>query len=319
MRIGLVGTGKIACEALAVFSTMPDVVRVVSVFARPHSRGKAEVLAAEHGIGEVYGDYDQMLAHTKVDYIYICLVNSAHYDYAARALQAGFNVIVEKPMCPAVAQVESLAAMARERGLLLVEAMTLLHEPNFKAISSAVARLGRIRTVECNYSQRSSRYDRFLRHDVAPAFDPALCGGALLDLNVYNLTFVVALFGMPVSHSYLASRGYNGIDTSGIMTLRYEHFDAKCSAAKDRDGDNFGYIEGENGYLRVKGSVSELREAEITIDGHTEVVGTPLEGHRMEAEFREFDRMLRCADRAAVDRLLAITRQVATLFDPSAS
>lgn len=318
MRIGLVGTGKIACEALEVFCTMPDVVTVVSVFARRHSRSKAETLAAEHGIGEVYDDYDLMLAHTEADFIYVCLVNSAHYDYAARALQAGFNVIVEKPMCPTVAQVESLAAMARERGLLLVEAMTLLHEPNFRAIKSAVARLGRIKAVECNYSQRSSRYDRFLRHDVAPAFDPVLCGGALLDLNVYNLTFVTALFGIPVSHSYLANRGYNGIDTSGTMTLRYRQFVAECSAAKDRDGDNFGYIEGENGYLRVNGPVSELREAEITIGGRTEAVGAPLVGHRMEAEFREFDRMLRCGDCAEADRLLTITRQVATLLDPSA-
>ena len=53
MRIGLVGTGKIACEALGVFSTMPDVVTVVSAFARRHSRSKAEALAAEHGVGEV--------------------------------------------------------------------------------------------------------------------------------------------------------------------------------------------------------------------------------------------------------------------------
>ena len=65
--------------------------------------------------------------------------------------------------------------------------------------------------------------------------------------------------------------------------------------------------------------MSELREAEITIGGCTEAVGAPLVGHRMEAEFREFDRMLRCGDRVEADRLLTITRQVATLLDPSAS
>lgn len=314
MKIGIVGTGKIACEALGVIDNMPS-VEAVSIFARSHSRAKGEELARRHGIAEVYTDYAQMLRRTNADFIYIGLVNSAHFATAAQALQAGHNVIVEKPMSPTAAEVEQLAAMARERGLLLVEAVTLLHMPSIAAIAEALPRIGKVHVVSCSYCQYSSRYDRYLRGDVAPAFDPALNGGALLDLNVYNLNFVVALFGTPQAHTYMPVRGHNGIDTSGTMLLRYPELVASCTAAKDCCGDNFAFIGGERGHIKVTGPVSELRKVEICVDGHCGLLCKPLEQHRMEAEFEAFGRMLAAHDTAAAEHFLKISAEVARLTE----
>lgn len=72
-------------------------------------------------------------------------------------------------------------------------------------IKEHLDQLGDIKIVECNYSQYSSRYDAFKRGDIAPAFNPKMGGGALRDLNIYNIHFVVGLFGRPKTVQYLAN------------------------------------------------------------------------------------------------------------------
>ena len=93
-----------------------------------------------------------------------------NYEYTKKALQAGKHIIVEKPFASTAAEVGELRAMALEKGLYVFEAVTLLHVPNFHAIKKALPKIGRIRAVTANYSQYSSRYDKYLAGEVLPAF-----------------------------------------------------------------------------------------------------------------------------------------------------
>ena len=85
--------------------------------------------------------------------------------------------------------------------------------------------------VQCNFSQYSSRYHDFCAGKVWPSFDPACAGGALMDLGVYNVSYVVGLFGSPNKVHYAANIT-RGIDTSGVLTMEYRSFKAVSINAK---------------------------------------------------------------------------------------
>ncbi|MFR2502999.1 MAG: hypothetical protein ACLS85_11090 [Coprobacillus cateniformis] len=114
----------------------------------------------------------------------------------------------------------------------MVEAVSTQYLPNTLKIKELLPTLGQIKIVSANYSQYSSRYDAFKAGEVLPAFNPAMSGGALMDLNIYNINLVVALFGKPLNVNYEANI-QRGIDTSGILTLDYDSFKCVCIGAKD--------------------------------------------------------------------------------------
>ncbi|ADY84367.1 hypothetical protein [Lactobacillus delbrueckii] len=97
-------------------------------------------------------------------------------------------------------------------------------------MASDLQLLGPVHVVSLNYTQYSSRYDRFLAGDISPAFNPRLGGGALLDLNVYNIHLAVSLFGAPLDVHYFPNL-QKGVDTSGVLVLAYDDKQASLTAA----------------------------------------------------------------------------------------
>ena len=232
MKLGIVGSGGIVKDVLIALKPI-NTIEIQAIWVRPHSKAKGQALAQENNIPQVYTDYEAFLGQADIDTAYIALVNSAHYEYAKKALLAGHNVIVEKPFGSNLREVQELVHLAKEKNLFLWEAVSLLHMPNFRKLQELLPKLGPIRMVQANYSQYSSRYDKYLKGTVLPAFDPQLSGGALYDINIYNLNLIIGLFGMPNSLIYLARKGFNGIDTSGVVLMSYPEFQALAIGAKD--------------------------------------------------------------------------------------
>jgi len=290
MKLAIIGTGKIVHEAFKALQSVKN-IQVKALYARAHSIEKAHELATSYQVGSIYTDYDKLLQEADIDTVYIGLVNSAHYDYSRRALEAGKHVIIEKPFCSTAAETQELVDLARAKQLYMFEAVTFLHAPFFKEIKRLLPELGPIKIVQCNYSKYSTRYDRYLLHDVAPAFDPLCSGGALYDLNIYNLHFVIGLFGDPQTIHYAANKGFNGINTSGIALLSYPDFVAECTAAKDSYSPCFMMIQGERGWLRVVGSPDKLQELEISTSNEMREISLTQTEHRMVDEFVDFERI----------------------------
>lgn len=319
MTISVIGSGMIVGEVLKMLATHLQDITPQSIFA--HSDiSRARQLAYEYSIPNLYTDYDELLREDTSDFVYIANVNTAHYDYAMKALEAGRNVIIEKPICMTLEEAHTLVDMARERELMLIEAVSLLHMPNMKAIKEAAENIGRIRLVECDYSQYSSRYERYLREDVAPAFDPECGGGALRDLNVYNINFVVALFGEPVSVEYHANYGFNGVDTSGILLMHYDDFECVCSAGKDCYGHPYGQIQGDKGIIRVDGPVSVLKSFSVTTRSEEgEVVTKEYDlnffAHRLAHEFDRIRTLYETRNFEAVERYQDISLAVMKIIN----
>ena len=264
MNIGMVGTGSIAhtmATEFARLTTMP----VVAVCSRNVDTGLA--MANEFHIPKIYTNYSEMLADPEVELVYIATPNSLHFEQAKAALLAGKHVLCEKPIVPTVAQLDELLSLAKERRLFLLEAITTIDHPNYGLARLFAKEIGDIKTVSCTFCQYSSRYDAFMEGQTPPVFDPAYCGGALMDLNVYNIYFVVDIFGDPKAVHYYPNRHANGIDTSGILILEYPDFVCQCTAAKDSSAHNSAQIIGSDGNILIEPGSNNCKKLVVTRKG----------------------------------------------------
>ena len=291
MKISIAGTGKIVGEVLQmIHKEFAGKIEVTGIYSREHSVEHAINLCQAYAqTGFVYTDYERMLQEAEADYVYIANANHVHHEYAMKAMMAGKNVIVEKPIAVDRVQTEELIDTAIQRCVYCLPAFSLLYMPLFRQLQELVPQLGTIRMIHCNFAQRSSRYDRYLRGELTPVFDPAMAGGTLADLNVYNLCFMIALFGPPRTVRYECNRGFNGIDTSGTLLCHYPTSIATLSASKDSNGLSYGCIQGENGYIEVHGSVSILDSFTLHLNGKEPITyKSDSSRHRLSYEFQEF-------------------------------
>lgn len=318
INVAVLGTGKIIPEAVGAMQASKK-FRVANIWAREHSRDKAAALAEKFGVEKFTTNLDDIADDPAIDFVYVGLVNAVHHEYAKKFLDAGKNVIVEKPFTVTAAQTQDLIDTARSKKLYLFEAITTLHLPNFFAIRDALKQIGDVKIVQCNFSQYSSRYDAYKEKSVAPAFNPKLYGGALTDINIYNLNFVVGLFGLPKKISYTANIGWNGVDISGVVSLEYENFLAQCVAAKDSASPSFLSIQGDGGYILVHGTPNELNSFDLAIRGQdVQKFSLNKFDHRMIHEFVEFAEIFERGDFAAVERGLETSLNVMTVAEQAA-
>lgn len=303
MKLGIAGAGMIVVQGLLQFVHEISGIEIVGISATKRSEEKLKRLSEEYHIPYTFTDYDEMLGVKEIDTVYVAVTNELHYEFCKKAILAGKHVICEKPFTICVDEVKELYDLAKQHQVILLEAITNQYSPNYLKIKEEVKKLGNIHVVSCNYSQYSSRYDAFKRGEILPAFDADKAGGALMDLNVYNIYFTVGLFGMPKHVQYFANIEQR-VDTSGILVLEYENFKAVCIGAKDCEAPSSAIIEGENGYLKAIGPASvcatvdyKYRDTkeEGTFNNHTDE-------HRMKFEFVEFERIIREHDMASVEQ-----------------
>ena len=290
MKLAVLGTGKIVQEFLPMIQQVSD-VELVALLSTPRSLDKAKEMQSNYQIQEVYIDYETLLANDTIDTVYVALPNHLHYQYTKAALLQGKNVICEKPFTLNAQQLQELIQIATEKQLILLEAITNQYLNNFLQIKKDLAKLGKIKIVECNYSQYSSRYDAFKEGKILPAFDPQKGGGALMDINIYNIHFVVGLFGKPEKVQYLANIERN-IDTSGILILDYGDFKAVCIGAKDSTAQIRSVIQGTDGSIEVLGATNEMPCYERRSKTEAESVNVNLDKHRMYQEFEKFTEVI---------------------------
>lgn len=296
--LGTVGTGFIvSCILEGVERT--GGIELGAVYSR--SREKGEALSAKYGNAPVYTDLEAFFS-SGINTVYIALPNLLHYDMARRALNAGLNVLLEKPFTTALWQAEELFRLAEEKGLMLLEMVPTCFLPLFGELKEAVTAVGPVRLVLANFSQYSSRFDALKAGQLPNIFNPALGGGALPDINYYNLYLTTALFGKPESGCYFSNLRNGNIDTSGVAVLRYDGFTVSCAGAKDCGGENRYLIEGEDGYIAVEGGAVGLTELRIhTREGERRIPGGGLK-ERWNEEIRAIVPILLREDWEALNR-----------------
>ena len=294
MKLGIAGAGKIVQEFLTIADKIEN-LECAAIFCTRKNEEEKRALQKQYNIESLFFDYDELL-NSDIDTVYVALPNNLHFEFARKALEAGKNVIIEKPITVTYKQAEILSDIAKERRLFIFEAITNQYLPNYKKIKELIPQLGKIKIVQCNYSQYSSRYDKFKEGIVLPAFDPKFAGGALMDLNIYNIHYVVGLFGKPEKVEYYPNIERN-IDTSGILMLDYGKFKCVCIGAKDCKAPVASNIQGDNGCIHVDTPVNVCEKFELILnDGSSKMINENNMEHRMMNEFIEFVNMVENED-----------------------
>lgn len=318
MKLGIIGTGLIVQEFLPRLIELEG-IEVLAIQGIPETAEETQKLAAENGVPHALTTFEELQA-TGIDTVYIAVPNFLHYSYSKQALEAGLHVIVEKPATSNARELEELAELAKTQNRFIFEAVTTPYLRGFAKIKEWLSRIGQIRLVQSQYSQYSRRYDAFKSGQVLPAFDPNKAGGALMDLNLYNLHMVLGLFGLPEGQSYRANME-RGIDTSGILSLDYPDFQAICLAAKDSQGYAQLTIQGDKGVIRTSHPVNVIGQVSLELyDGTSQVFQEDTIENRLEPEFEYFGKIINTQDKeayeATLERSLAVSRvQTAARLD----
>ncbi len=312
MKLGVVGTGLMASFVVPHLGAWD--CPVTAIAHTPRSLDRARDFAKPYG-ANLFPSYDDMIEQGDIDTVYLAVPNNLHYRFALRALEAGKHVIVEKPIASNAWEAEQIATAARERNLLVYEAISTLYLPNYARIRTLLPRIGQVKVVTMNYSQYSRRYDAFCAGDVLPAFDPAKAGGALMDLGVYNLYYLQGLFGAPEHVSYTANVERD-IDTSGIVTLDYGSFKAVAICAKDCAAPVQNVIQGNKGYILQTTPAGVCGAVTLRLNDGTEEHYDENPDLQWESEFRAFAAGIDSGDLVGCYEMLEHSLAVAhTMYD----
>ncbi|WP_329623833.1 Gfo/Idh/MocA family oxidoreductase [Streptomyces sp. NBC_01255] len=215
VRWGILATGGIAERFTADLLTLEG-AEVVAVASRTEASAKA--FADRFGIPRAYGEWAGLFADEDVDVVYVATPHHAHREAAGRALEAGKAVLCEKALTLNAREAEELVTLSRDRGLFLMEAMWMYCNPLIRRLAELVrdGAIGEVRTVQADFGlQGPFAADHRLR-------DPAVGGGALLDLGVYPVSFAQLLLGEPDTVQAHALISPEGVDLNTGMLLGWD-------------------------------------------------------------------------------------------------
>lgn len=314
MKLAIIGSGKIVQDFLTITKDLPQ-IELEAIVGTKRSKETLEELQKKYRIKNCFTDYEQCLREDTFDTVYVAVPNHLHFSFTKNALLAGKNVICEKPFTTDYQQFLELKHLAESKQKILLEAITNQYLENYLEIKKQLSSLGEIKLIECNYSQYSSRYDAFKRGEITPAFDAQKGGGALMDLNIYNVHFVVGLLGKPLEVHYFPHMEKE-VDTSGILVLQYKEYQAVCIAAKNSDTPVRSVIQGENRSIVVDSPANVLTSFGIYQKNQLlETVSANSHAHRMYQEFAMFDQMIQSKDFFAMQKQLKHSETVMWVID----
>jgi len=212
---GVLSTARIGAR-LIEGARQTGAADVVAVASRDES--SAQAFAGTHGIPRAHGSYEALLADPDVEAVYVPLPNSMHVDWTLRALEAGKHVLCEKPLDRRPDQVARAFDVAERSGLVLSEALMWRHNPQTARLRELLGEgaIGDVRLVRACFSFA-------LAGDVDVRLDPALDGGALMDIGCYCVSGArLVAGGEPMSVAAEVVNGPTGVDTRLAGLLRFD-------------------------------------------------------------------------------------------------
>ena len=287
VRWGILGTGFIA--GLQTEDLAEHGFTVHAVGSR--NLATAEEFAARHQIPSPHGSYEELVTDPDVDVVYISTPHPFHYENALLALKAGKHVLIEKSFTMNARQAQDIVDLAESLGLVVLEAMWTRYLPHMVRIRELIrsGALGDIRTVIADHNQN-------LPKDPAHRLnDPALGGGALLDLGIYPVSFAFDVFGAPANIRAMASMTATGVDRQTAMIFEYaDGQQAVLQCALDTAGPNRAAIIGTEGRIEIPSVwYAPSPFTRYDADGNVvEVFDEPVTGRGMQYQAREMERLI---------------------------
>lgn len=260
IRWGIAGPGRIAATVAAEFALVPG-AELVAVGSR--SADRAMAFADRFGIERAFGDYQELL-DSDIDAVYLATPHAQHTDLALAAIEAGKALLIEKAFTTSVAQTQQIIDAALARQVFVMEAMWTRFLPAIAHLRQLVASgaLGQVRAV---YGDLLAfrEYDRDDR-----LFNPALGGGAVLDLGVYVISFAQQFLGTPSTVHAVGGHFENGVESgAGILLGWPDGRYANQSIGFTAPGPGRQVVAGTKGWVEVKPRFHRAEELVIQLTG----------------------------------------------------
>ncbi|HEY0216943.1 MAG TPA: Gfo/Idh/MocA family oxidoreductase [Cellulomonas sp.] len=214
IRWGILGAGNIAG---AFADAVRSATRAQLVAVGSRNRDRSEHFATAHGIPTTHIGYRDLVEDPQVDAVYVATPHSEHREHALLAIAAGKHVLVEKAFTRNTGEAEEVFTAARAAGVFVMEAMWTRFLPHVAALHQVIdsGEIGEIVTLAADHGQH------FPLDPTSRLYDPALAGGALLDLGVYPVSFAHDLLGTPDSVHAVGQLTETGVDGQISMILGY--------------------------------------------------------------------------------------------------
>ena len=244
-NIGILGTGWIADKMATTLAGMTT-ARAYAVASR--TTEKAEKFAAQFSIPKAYGNYEALADDPEIDLIYIATPHSHHFENTKMCLLKNKPVLCEKAFTVNTPQAEELIRIAHERKVFLAEAIWTRYQPMRQMITDVINSgvIGKPLMLSANLCYPNIALQRM--------YDPALAGGALLDLGVYVLNFADMFFGDDIkSMSSHCIKYPTGVDIQESITIEYN--DGRIAvlwSSQLAKSDRQGIISGTDGFVIVE-------------------------------------------------------------------
>ena len=245
MKIGIIGAGHIADVVTPTLVAMEG-MECYAVSSR--SLEKAEVFAEKYGFEKAYGSYEEMLRDPNVELVYIATPHSHHYEHMMLCIAYGKPILCEKAFTLNAQQAKKIQEAAAQKGVYVAEAIWTRYMPSRKVINDVLASgvIGKPNTLTANLSYIISHKERIC--------DPALAGGALLDIGVYGVNFALMHFGTDIERVESSVKMLDtGVDAMETITIFYR--DGRMAVLTHSifcRSDRKGIIHGDKGYMVVE-------------------------------------------------------------------
>ncbi|MCC5422053.1 Gfo/Idh/MocA family protein [Clostridium perfringens] len=266
LKWGILGPGNIARDfAQALNRVNGEVYAVAS-----RNKERAEKFARENNVKKAYGSYDEIIKDKDIDVVYIATPHSNHYEYIIKSLNNNKHVLCEKAITVNERELEEALKIAREKNLVLEEAMTLFHMPLYEKVIKKINNedLGKVNMVQVSFGSLKE-YDENNRF-----FNLDLAGGALLDIGTYALSFArYFLSSMPEEILSTVKKAKTGVDEeSGIILKTKEDEIATISLAFRSKMPKRGIVSCDNGFITIDNFPRANKATINYLDGAVEVI-----------------------------------------------
>ncbi|MGU8586337.1 Gfo/Idh/MocA family protein [Clostridium perfringens] len=266
LKWGILGPGNIARDfAQALNRVNGEVYAVAS-----RNKERAEKFARENNVKKAYGSYDEIIKDKDIDVVYIATPHSNHYEYIIKSLNNNKHVLCEKAITVNERELEEALKIAREKNLVLEEAMTLFHMPLYEKVIKKINKedLGKVNMVQVSFGS-FKEYDENNRF-----FNLDLAGGALLDIGTYALSFArYFLSSMPDEILSTVKKAKTGVDEeSGIILKTKEDEIATISLAFRSKMPKRGIVSCDNGFITIDNFPRANKATINYLDGAVEVI-----------------------------------------------
>jgi len=308
MKFAIIGTSRIA-ELFAEAVAMCSDVEIAVVYSR--TKDNAERFARAFFVPETTTSLEELARNPAIDAVYVASPNSCHYGQSVMMLQNGKHVLCEKPISTSADEFSKMLRVAQENGVVLLEASKHLHAPGIGILRKLIPEIGAVRRASFVFNQYSSRYDRLIKFgEVHNVFSKEMGGGALMDIGVYCIELMVALFGKPELILCSSIMLPSGVDSHGAVIARYDGFLVELGYSKIVQSAVPSVIEGESGSL-VFETLSRMKRVDVVMrNGEGKHVACNCPDNQMVYEIQAFKEMLSDPQMAVPFQDISMTSQI---------